>query len=170
MRVEWVKCVARLDRWAEEVTLVCEEMRRTLVFLEWRAVWWEGQADRRIRSALLDQHFLDPGLQSGLCAYAMKQAATQRALAKRFAELWVPFLRRNSLLPSMCAEWAWAVPIAQRISRSRPALGPLPLTSSRHPLDSLVASDSDGEEDDAHLAKDGDSGNESVGSQGGLHA
>ncbi|TDL14821.1 hypothetical protein BD410DRAFT_845699 [Rickenella mellea] len=174
MRVEWVKSAARLDRWSEEVTLVCEEMRRTLVFLEWRAVWWEGQADRRIRSAALDmdgQCVLDFGLQSGLCAYAMKQAVTQRALAKRFAELWVPFLRSNSLLPSLCAEWAWAVPITRRVCRSRPVLGPLPSTLLGLQLDSLMATESDGEDadDDERHARHGDSDNESVASQGGIH-
>ncbi|TDL14376.1 hypothetical protein BD410DRAFT_697320, partial [Rickenella mellea] len=92
VRVEWVKTAARVDRWGEEVTLVCEEMRRTLAFLEWRAVWWMSQANRRVASQSVDGLAIELGLQSGLHAYALKQAATQRALAKRFAQLWVPFL------------------------------------------------------------------------------
>ncbi|TDL13624.1 hypothetical protein BD410DRAFT_699276, partial [Rickenella mellea] len=86
MRVEWAKSQARAERWHEEVVLVSEEMRQTLVFLEWRAKWWEMQIDRRIEETA--------NLKSGLRAYATKQAAVQRALAKRFALLWVPFLRK----------------------------------------------------------------------------
>ncbi|TDL14200.1 hypothetical protein BD410DRAFT_691972, partial [Rickenella mellea] len=41
MRIEWTKTRARAQRWDEEVTLVFEEMRRTLAFFEWRARFWE---------------------------------------------------------------------------------------------------------------------------------
>ncbi|TDL15288.1 hypothetical protein BD410DRAFT_732930, partial [Rickenella mellea] len=101
MRVEWAKSQARAQRWQEEVVLVTEEMRRTLVFLEWRAVWWETRIGRRLETA---------DMTSGLRAYAMKQAAVQRGLAKRFAKLWVPFLRKNSLAPLLCGEWEAVVP------------------------------------------------------------
>ncbi|TDL14504.1 hypothetical protein BD410DRAFT_845964 [Rickenella mellea] len=161
MRVEWVKSAARFDRWAEEVTLVCEEMRRTLVFLEWRAVWWLSQANRRAAAQSVDGHAIDLGLQSGLHAYAMKQAATQRALAKRFAQLWVPFLRRHSLLPLVCAEWDWAVPNTQPVSRRRPSPAPQPSTSLRLCLDSLMAVDLD-DEDDGDFEENASSGDESV--------
>ncbi|KAJ7099018.1 hypothetical protein C8R44DRAFT_593419, partial [Mycena epipterygia] len=40
LRVEWAKTRARAHRWTEEVDLLEEEMRRILVFLEWRAGWW----------------------------------------------------------------------------------------------------------------------------------
>ncbi|TDL14820.1 hypothetical protein BD410DRAFT_845698 [Rickenella mellea] len=117
MRVEWVKSKARAERWDEEVTLVAEEMRRTLAFLEWRAKWWEGQVHRRslvvgdiqppqVRPATAD-------LFSGLRAYALKQAAIQHALARRFAVLWVPFLSNHTLLPEVCTEWASVVAAAK---------------------------------------------------------
>ncbi|TDL19233.1 hypothetical protein BD410DRAFT_702445, partial [Rickenella mellea] len=103
MRVEWVKSKARAERWDEEVTLVTEEMRRTLAFLEWRAKWWEGQVHRRaLAVGDIQQPQARPvtsDIFSGLRAYALKQAAIQRALARCFAILWVPFLSNHSLLP-----------------------------------------------------------------------
>jgi len=35
MHVEWAQCVARADRWEEEVVLLQEEMRPVVQFLEW---------------------------------------------------------------------------------------------------------------------------------------
>ncbi|KAF9231029.1 hypothetical protein BU15DRAFT_90993 [Melanogaster broomeanus] len=37
MRIEWCKARARANRWAEEVELLSEEMRRVLAFLKWQA-------------------------------------------------------------------------------------------------------------------------------------
>jgi hypothetical protein len=44
LRVEWCKGRARALRWTEEVQLLMEEMRRVLVFLEWKAAFWEERA------------------------------------------------------------------------------------------------------------------------------
>jgi hypothetical protein len=41
VRVEWAHAKAWKMRWQEEVELLQEEMRRTLQYLEWQAVWWE---------------------------------------------------------------------------------------------------------------------------------
>ncbi|TDL14293.1 hypothetical protein BD410DRAFT_846162 [Rickenella mellea] len=116
MRVEWVKSKARAERWDEEVTLVAEEMRCTLAFFEWRARWWEGQVYRRILdvgdTTPLQRRSVTLDILSGLRAYALKQAAIQRNLARHFATLWVPFLSKHSLLPGVCAEWSSVVPAA----------------------------------------------------------
>ena len=40
MQVEWSKSKARAERWREEVILLSEEMRRVLVYFEWKARWW----------------------------------------------------------------------------------------------------------------------------------
>ncbi|KAF7303547.1 hypothetical protein MIND_00583900 [Mycena indigotica] len=40
LRVEWAKARARAKRWAEEVELLQEEMRRVLEFCSWRAGRW----------------------------------------------------------------------------------------------------------------------------------
>ena len=47
MRVEWAQCVARADRWEEEVVLLQEEMRRIVHFLEWKSKDWISRADVR---------------------------------------------------------------------------------------------------------------------------
>jgi hypothetical protein len=43
LRIEWAKTRAKALRYAEEVDLLEEEMRRVLQFLEWRASWWRAQ-------------------------------------------------------------------------------------------------------------------------------
>ncbi|TDL14069.1 hypothetical protein BD410DRAFT_687969, partial [Rickenella mellea] len=88
MKIEWMKTRARAQRWDEEVSLVFEEMRRTLEFFEWRATFWEMQAGRRTE---IGTDFI-----SGLTAYAAKQAAGLRRLARRFATLWILFLKKSS--------------------------------------------------------------------------
>ncbi|KAF7983642.1 hypothetical protein HWV62_20588 [Athelia sp. TMB] len=47
MRVEWAKSYARRDRWAEEVQLVCEEMRRIIHYFHWKHEWWLRRINRR---------------------------------------------------------------------------------------------------------------------------
>ncbi|KAG2750254.1 hypothetical protein P692DRAFT_20421062 [Suillus brevipes Sb2] len=42
LRIEW--CRAQSMRWAEEVELLHEEMRRVLQFLRWHAAWWHAVA------------------------------------------------------------------------------------------------------------------------------
>ncbi|PPQ99597.1 hypothetical protein CVT26_009183 [Gymnopilus dilepis] len=79
LRVEWARSRARAARTKEEVSLVREEMRRTLEFLEWKAKWWASQAQRRV---------VDKVLAEGLQAYAHRQARIQRDLATRFRRLW----------------------------------------------------------------------------------
>ncbi|KAG1724932.1 uncharacterized protein EDB91DRAFT_1331171 [Suillus paluster] len=44
MRIEWCKARARAMRWAEEVELLKEEMRRILQFFEWDAQRWDERA------------------------------------------------------------------------------------------------------------------------------
>ncbi|KAK7046356.1 CxC2 domain-containing protein [Favolaschia claudopus] len=80
LRVEWAKARARAHRWREEVDLLEEEMRRILVFLDWKAGWWRelnGRGDVR-----------DPGLKEGLVAYAERQAGIQEAMKQRFQSDW----------------------------------------------------------------------------------
>ena len=85
LRVEWTTCFARLERWTEEVELLQEEMRQVVVFLEWKSVDWLAKADARGED-------LSPDIQSGLRAYARKQATIYHDLAVPFAKLWCPTL------------------------------------------------------------------------------
>ncbi|KAG1843694.1 hypothetical protein C8R48DRAFT_618502 [Suillus tomentosus] len=84
VRVEWCKSRARAMRWAEEIELLHEEMRRVLQFLDWQAEWWDEQQDRRDCETTAERE--------GLVAYANKQADIRRRLASRFRLLWAPHL------------------------------------------------------------------------------
>ncbi|PPQ77567.1 hypothetical protein CVT26_006159 [Gymnopilus dilepis] len=79
LRAEWAKSRARAARAREEVLLLREEMRRTLVFLAWKSDWWMKQAARRA---------VDGALAEALDAYCHSQSALYSALAVRFRELW----------------------------------------------------------------------------------
>ncbi|KAK7026145.1 hypothetical protein R3P38DRAFT_2529348 [Favolaschia claudopus] len=80
VRIEWAKTRARALRWQEEVTLLEEEMRRTLQYLQWRSDWWKQQIGRR---GLADGPQLE-----GETSYALRQAAIQSTLAEGFTKEW----------------------------------------------------------------------------------
>ncbi|KAJ7884955.1 hypothetical protein B0H13DRAFT_2235322 [Mycena leptocephala] len=81
VRVEWSKAKARKERWEEEVELLREEMKHVLRFLRWRALWWETRRGIRRESVGAD-------IRGGLEAYAARQAAAARAIARRFRAAW----------------------------------------------------------------------------------
>ncbi|KAJ7719391.1 hypothetical protein B0H16DRAFT_1739421 [Mycena metata] len=81
VRIEWSKARARRDRWVEEVQLLREEMRRVMRFLQWKAAWWESRRYSRGRE-------IPQALVAGLAAYAARQAALHRGIARRFRAGW----------------------------------------------------------------------------------
>ncbi|KAJ6517571.1 hypothetical protein DFH09DRAFT_940379 [Mycena vulgaris] len=90
LRIEWAKTRARSLRWAEEVDLLEEEMRRIQQFLLWRSDWWLAKVGARD---------LEEGPQAeGETAYAMRQAGLQADLCARFAAQW-----RTAQLPELIA-------------------------------------------------------------------
>jgi hypothetical protein len=89
MRCEWAKTKARADRWQEEVLLITEEMRRTICFLEWKAMWWLEQVASRSDAPLR--------VQRGISAYAAKQAAVCQSMVRSFAECWYPTLKKQHI-------------------------------------------------------------------------
>ncbi|KAG1812298.1 hypothetical protein EV424DRAFT_108360 [Suillus variegatus] len=93
LRIEWCKSRARASRWAEEVELLQEEMRRVAEFLFWYAAWWEEQAVRRTGLTAAERE--------GMQGYARHQAAMRRAMRDRFLALWsvIPVLLQ---LPVAC--------------------------------------------------------------------
>ena len=95
MRVEWAQCVARADRWEEEVILLQEEMRRVAQFLEWRSSDWLAKVDSRAGT-------VTPMVQAGLAAYARKQGSVFRNLAVQFSQRW------RSALISLSLPHTWA--------------------------------------------------------------
>ena len=82
LRVEWLRARARATRYQEEVLLVQEEQRRTLVSLDQYALEWDQRA--HLPSVVSEC----PLVRSGLSAYAMEQAAFYRAIAARYRNLW----------------------------------------------------------------------------------
>ncbi|KAN0087815.1 hypothetical protein V8E55_006436 [Tylopilus felleus] len=73
IRIEWCKARARAHRWAEEVDLLLEEMRRTAVFFDWEVACWQRRAVEFTSN--------DPCLLEGFRAYALRQASLRCALA-----------------------------------------------------------------------------------------
>jgi hypothetical protein len=95
MRVEWAQCVARADRWGEEVTLLQEEIRRVVHFLEWKSKDWLSRVN--VRTDVVTSE-----VSSGISAYARKQASIFRNLAIRFCQRW-----RSTLISlSLPHDWA----------------------------------------------------------------
>lgn len=89
MRVEWAKSKARADRWAEEVILLREEMRRVIQYFHWKANWWVSQGGLRTD--------VSTDIQLGLIAYASKQATMYRCMAKAYALHWHPYLIKKGM-------------------------------------------------------------------------
>jgi hypothetical protein len=80
LRSEWAKSRARANRCKEEVLLLREEMRRVLVFLEWKSNWWLQR--QSLREGVARE------LGEGLMGYALEQADLQQHLASHFQEIW----------------------------------------------------------------------------------
>src|SRR5271155_554189 len=92
LRVEWSKSQARKMRWEEEVEIIQEEMRRTIVYYEWKEQWW---------LQIARQATCDDSIQHGITAYSQKQADYCKCLAESFAMAWLPFLQSEGIK----AEW-----------------------------------------------------------------
>lgn len=86
---EWARSKAQADRWSEEVTLVIEEMCRTLSFLEWKAGWWTSAGTLQIGIA--------KDMAGGYAAYAAKQEQVMHQMAIAFAMKWHPIHVRNNI-------------------------------------------------------------------------
>ena len=101
LRVEWCKGQERAKRYEEEVELVIEEMRRTLVTFELNACDW----DERGASPSHHDSPLDPGVVSGATAYAYKQADIQRKLVRVFLDDWYEVLENQPLAASWLGKY-----------------------------------------------------------------
>ncbi|KAF7288129.1 CxC2 domain-containing protein [Mycena chlorophos] len=80
VRVDWTKARARRDRWREEVALLREEMKRVLRELATVQGEWDARANAVPHG--------DAAIVSGLRAYALKQSAVHRHLARSFYDCW----------------------------------------------------------------------------------
>lgn len=117
--------------------LVNEEMRRVIAYLEWKSTWWIEQAHQRgdVRSDIA----------SGLEAYADRQSSLMQSLARSFASLWYPLLRKTDISiewPSTYIIHAQKYPTVLREGRRRKAV---PI---QRPESDDSENDSEEEEDD----------------------
>lgn len=101
LRVEWCKAQERARRYEEEVELVVEEMRRTLVTLELNACEW----DQRAASPSLHSPTMEDAVAIGVAAYAHKQAEIQRKLIKVFTNSWYEVLENQPLAASWLSKY-----------------------------------------------------------------
>ena len=106
-RYEWMTCRARADRWNEEVELLQEEMRRVLVFLDWKSGMWFQKVGARAGSCT-------PDVQYGIDAYARRQANIHREIAISFASQWLPYLNAFGCETAWAADLAW---VSEAVSR-----------------------------------------------------
>ena len=163
----------RLERWVEEVELLQEEMQRVVVFLEWKSVDWLGKVGACNGSSALD-------IQSGLNAYAKKQAAIYHSLAMSFAKFWRPTLVSYGLERSWATKYltshrvsltdadisiprAWGI-FKFRLSNRYPGAVPVEVTApSDEPVstattnDRLILEEAEGSEDSGLDSSDSDS-------------
>ena len=101
MRIEWSKSQARKKRWEEEVEMIQEEMRRTIVYYEWKELWWIQQIDQQTTH--------EHSIQHGIAAYAQKQAYYCKCLAESFATAWLPFLQSQGITPEWKHRYNWLI-------------------------------------------------------------
>ena len=138
MHVEWSKSQARKDRWEEEVNLILEEMRRTVVYYEWKQLWWMEQGRKRLSG--------EDSMQDGISAYAQKQAYYCKCLAERFAVAWLPFLESEGIATE------WGMRYIQLIANKSP---------NATVVSTNASGDSDQEEDNVTGEEDGEEREES---------
>jgi len=82
-------------RYAEEVELLIEEMRRVLAFLSWDKARWTERASRvpqmthnALQPSTLSSLEGTTALAEGTRAYALEQASTRQRLFETFSQQW----------------------------------------------------------------------------------
>ncbi|KAJ8473473.1 hypothetical protein ONZ45_g16285 [Pleurotus djamor] len=88
IREEWARARARKRRWQEEVSLLKEEMRRVLRFLDWSSKSWTQQADALPAATELINPALRQRVRRGLRSYALKQVSLQKQTAEAYRSHW----------------------------------------------------------------------------------
>lgn len=90
LRVEWLKCRARANRWKEEIILVEEEMRRSLEYCTYLHSWWMQRPSIRTTNSLQ--------LQEGLEAYAAEMADMEDRRSISWASTWATIRERAKVI------------------------------------------------------------------------
>ena len=100
LRVEWSKTEEQAKRYEEEIELVVEEMRRTLVTFESNARKWDERAASPSFPDLVEAVTV-----AGIAAYARKQADIHRKLINVFLGDWYEVLKEQPLAASWLSEY-----------------------------------------------------------------
>ncbi|KAI5894719.1 uncharacterized protein SCHCODRAFT_02598112 [Schizophyllum commune H4-8] len=79
--VEYCRAKARARRWYEEVVLLEEEMRRSVVHCHWVSGQWGHRGSKRTTATTAE-------LKEGLAAYAAEQSSVWEALAEKMSRTW----------------------------------------------------------------------------------
>ena len=90
LRVEWLKCRARANRWKEEIQLVEEEMRRSLEFCRWLGRSWMERATNRTG---MTSH-----LQEGLMAFAAEMSDMEKRRQILWEGTWASIRERAKIV------------------------------------------------------------------------
>jgi hypothetical protein len=107
VRIEYAKCLARYERWQEEVYLLVEEMRRTIVYTEYQATWWRSLADASRAG--------DAVVAEGLRAYALEHADYESRYASHCSEEWGSVMR-EAVASRFGSNLLWSGPTASSSS------------------------------------------------------
>jgi len=91
LRVEWCKAQEQACCYEEEKELIVEEMRQTLVYLEWNAQEWESS----MTSPSTDNSNIDSTTLTSVAVYATKQADIRRRMSKIFIDDWFHLLNEH---------------------------------------------------------------------------
>jgi hypothetical protein len=90
IQVEWAKARVRADQWREELILLEEEMRQSVVFCTWKQKWWQDHTEPR------------PGvsvpLAEGLQVYALEQVDREAGWISGWTEKWSAVRKRSTLV------------------------------------------------------------------------
>ncbi|PPQ72876.1 hypothetical protein CVT25_004689 [Psilocybe cyanescens] len=106
MCVEWTKARARMMRWQEEYAIIQEEMRRVVMWFEWKAECWVQQAARRENTK--------PDILRGVSAYTYKQADLMWRMVICCTLDWLLTLANKKIQPLWGAKYATEVAARQK--------------------------------------------------------
>lgn len=118
-RADWARLRSRALRWTEQVSMLCEEMRRVVTTHMKTSEAWVKCGDE----VLVNEPNLQLDISRGLSAYAYRQARIYEALAIGCIERWVPLTVKHDIVvqwPVSLAPYA-AVPTTAPVKRSRQA-------------------------------------------------
>ena len=139
LRLEWIKARARKLRWQEELELLPEEARRSIVFFNAKATEWEQRAS--LREGSVSAEILE-----GLVGYAYRQAHLMHQLALLGQQRW---------LKSTGVPLAGLQPLPQAVSGGK---GNTNTTRNRRALNTSGNSSPPSNGDAAEVNKEADNG------------